>query len=797
MAHRPRSEMTEDELLALVAQYIEQSQGYIGGQITNQRAQAMRYYQAQPFGDERAGHSQVILTDVADTIEWMLPQLLEPFVAGDQVVKFAPKGPEDIEAAEQETDYVNHVLMQDNPGFSILYTAFKDALLSKTGIMKAWAEQYQTVQEERYEGLTDFQLIELMNNPEVEVVAAEEHGQQQFGTLWDISIKRVRDHKRIRVAAIPPEHFMISRRATTIDDAQFVGHKERQTESELILEGHDPEMVRDLPSYDDDFSEERLERHSLDDEYPLSLEAAVERDASREIWTTECFVRVDWDGDGIAELRRIKIAGSLGSVVGAQGRGRTTMLVNDHWPHERAPYYAICPQPVTHKFFGMSIADMTMDIQHMRSTLARQMIDAQANANNPGVAAWFEKVEMQDLLVTRSGGRVIRTHGPPGEVLLPFSTSPANPATYQLLEFITGERESRTGVTKYGQGLDSASLNDTASGINQIMTAAQQRIKLIARLFAETGLTDLFRGLHELIRKYQDVPRTIRLRNRWVEIDPTDWSERMDTVIEVGLGASNKDLQRLHIDAIAMKQQAIIALQGGIDGPLVKAKHVKNMMDKSAELAGYKEPDLFCGDPAAPENQPEAKEQAPDPEMMKLQLDMQKAMQELQAKSQLEQAKLQAAGQEFQAEMQLKYEELAQKRQIEEAKLAQERQEMQEKLALEYAKLNVAREGQNMDVLDKQIARATADQGAFGSRATAAREGGSAREKAAAAEVEVEAARERATMAAAEVERLRAENLRLQGEQAGMSRTKRVSFERDRSDKLVGATVIEGPQTVQ
>lgn len=793
-----RATMTEDELLAIVGQHIEQAVGFLGGKLSEQRSESMRYYLAQPFGDEIEGRSQYISTDVADTIEWMLPQLLEPFVAGDSVVRFNPVGEEDVEAAQQETDYVNHIFMKDNKGFMVLYTWFKDALLSKNGFVKAWAEQYQTVQEERYEGLTVYQVATLLSDSEIEFLATTEQPTQQAageapdagaGSLWDVEVKRTSDKKRIRVKAIPPEHFLIDRRATSIEDAEFTGHRESQTESELILEGHDPEIVHNLPDINEgNWTEERHRRFSYDDQYPFDDFGVAGNKAAREIWTTECFVKVDWDDDGIAELRRVKIAGITGAV-NRSGTAGTTLLVNEHWPHEHPPFYSLTPQPITHKFYGQSIADIVMDIQRVRSTIIRQMLDATYLSTSPRLGINERTADIEDALVVRAGA-LIRTKVPPAEALYPIPTQPPDQATYSLLEFMTNEREARTGISRYNQGLDASSLNDTASGVNQILTQAQMRTKLIARLFAEAGVAELFCGIHELARKYQDVPRMVRLRGKWVEVDPSDWRGRMDTTVEVGIGAANRDLQLLHIEGIAQAQAQIIMAQGGVEGPLVTAREVYNMMEKRAELASYKEPNLFARNPDDPANAVQAKAAPPDPKMLEIQADMQKASAELQQKAQESAAKLRQEAEKAAADIQLKYEELAAKMRLEDQKLQLERQKHEDEKALAFAKLDLERaeiasdrESHDLAVIGKQIERAQTEQA-------------SARARGETAPIEAKGQME--------VEKLRAQTAKFQAELtdkqlalAGAERSKRMRVERGRDGKIIGAVIVEGPETVQ
>ena len=684
--------MSEDELLGLVDQHIIQSVGYIGGTLSEQRRQAMQYYLGEPFGDEQEGRSQVMLTDVQDTVEWMLPSLIEIFVSNDKAVQFTPVGEEDVQAAEQETDYVNHVFYKDNEGFNILYTWFKDALLSKNGLVKAVARHHQTVNNDEYEGLTEIQLAELGENAELDFLAVSEQVDETTGQItFNCTVRRTRDKKRIHIEPIPPEQFLISRRSASIEEAEFVGQRLRKSQSELILMGYDPEIVQRLPSHDEEeYNEERYTRFVRDEEYPYAYEGGVNHAASREIWITECYFRADYDGDGIAELRKIVVAGT----------GNNELLENEVWDHERPPFYDICPTPITHKFFGLSVADLTMDIQRIRSVLLRQMLDAQYLANNPRHSVVQTEVNLDDMLVSRPGGlvRITRPEAHPQ----PLLTQPPQQTTYNLFEFMTGERESRTGVSRYTQGLDPGSLNDTASGINQLMTAAQMRVKLIARLFAENGVKKLFLGIHELVRKHQDVGRTIRLRNRWIEVDPTSWQERTDLTVEVGLGTGNKEAQLLHLDSLGQAQAAIIQVQGGVNGPIVHARHVYNLMEKKAELAGFKQPDLFASDPDDPQNQPEPQQPQPDPDVIKLQADMQKARLELQAKQAESAAKLQQAADEAADKIQLEYD-----------KLAVQRQEHQDEMALSYAQLGMEQEAKAFELAAQRSEREAADEAKF------------------------------------------------------------------------------------
>ena len=742
--------MSEDELLQLVDQNVFQSTGYIGGELSEQRREAMDAYLGMPYGDEKEGRSQVVLTDVQDTIEWMLPSLIEIFVSNDRAVQFTPTNAEDVEAAEQETDYINHVFYKDNEGFKILYTWFKDALLSKNGIVKAVPEEEVTVNDDVYEGLTQIQFVQLAENAELEMLAVDEYIDNATGQpMFDCRVRRTRRKKKIKIYPVPPEQFLIERRALSIENATFTCHRLPKTQSELILEGYDEDVVKDLPSYDgEEYGEERYTRFSFDDEYPFGDEGGATHESTREIWINECYIRVDFDGDGIAELRKVVTAGGENGV----------LLSNDVWEHTHAPFYDICPTPITHKFFGLSVADLTMDIQRIRTVLLRQMLDAQYLANNPRHSIIEGRVNIDDMLTDRPGSlvRITAADAHPQ----PIVSQPPQQTTYNLFEFMTGERESRTGVSRYTQGLDPGSLNDTASGINQLMTAAQMRMKLVARLFAEDGLRKLFLGIHELTRKHQDVSRTLRMRNKWVDVDPTAWQERVDMTIEVGLGAGNKEAQLMHLDSIAQAQAIIVQGQGGMNGPLIQAKHIYNLMEKKAELAGFKQPDLFVGDPDDPDNQPKPQgPPPPDPAIEKIKADLQ-----------IKQAEIAADREAAQLKAQQDAAEAAEKIQFEYQKLAQERQEHEDKMALEYAKIEADAAANDLDVISKHIDRQQAEM--------------SKTER----DIELERMRgENTRFAASEKDRDAARPVR--------STTKAIQVQRGRDGKITGATVVEGPNT--
>ena len=365
--------------------------------------------------------------------------------------------------------------------------------------------------------------------------------------------------------------------------------------------GYDRDLIDRLPgAEDDDPTGEQHERSAFDDEQGDRTLADGPNRAMREVWITECYVKADWDGDGIAERRKVTVAGSGPEI-----------LDNEPWDGP-VPFISVTPILMPHRFFGLSIADLVMDLQLIKSTILRQILD-NLYLSNTGRHIISDQVNLDDMLTSRPGGIVRLKNGAmPGQGhILPLDTPLVASQAFPMLEYIDGVRENRTGVTRYNQGLDADTLNKTATGINQIMSAAQQRIELIARVFAETGVKDLFRKILELVNRNQNAPRIIRLRNRWVPMDPREWSTQMDVSINVGLGTGNKDQMLLHLQNLLSIQVQAIRMQGGIDGPLVTLENVYNTLAKLVENAGLKSADPYFTAPGARPAMPAPPQPAP------------------------------------------------------------------------------------------------------------------------------------------------------------------------------------------
>jgi hypothetical protein len=593
----------EDEILALCQAQMRGALGFLQGRLAQSRLKALRFYNAEPYGNEVDGSSRIVTTEVRDTIESAMPSLMKVFMSGDKVAQFDPTGPEDEAVADQATDYANYIFTRDNDGFGILQTAFRDGLIQKQGVVKIFWEEIEDRKRETYRGLSDAEMEQLLAPDEVEVLvhSAEQGALAQIdpatgletvtaATLHDLVVRRKKTTGRMRIVNVPPEEFLISRRATGLADASFVAHRVKKTASQLIEQGYSREIVEDLPGDDaQQFNEERIERFRAEDEAPETGGDSIDP-SMKEIWVTECYLPIDVDGDGIAELRKITIAGDAA----------TKLLDNEQI--DSLPFRAWTPIPQPHKFFGLSLADLTMDLQLAQSTVVRQLLDNMYRVNN-GRSAISGKVNIEDMLTVRPGGLVRMTdpNALPEGHIMPLVTPPLGNMAYPLLEFLDAKQETRTGITRYNQGRDANSLNKTASGINTITGYAQQRQELIARNAGEMLVAGTFKSILALICKHQQEPRIIRLRNKWVPMDPREWNDQMDVTVTVGLGTGNKDQQLGHLMMILQTQRAAMQ-QLGPGNPLVNLGNIYNTLEKICENAGLKTAEPYFSDPSFAKN---------------------------------------------------------------------------------------------------------------------------------------------------------------------------------------------------
>ncbi|MCX8500739.1 MAG: hypothetical protein ORO03_03455, partial [Alphaproteobacteria bacterium] len=576
----------EARLLKIIAQKIAEAESHYGATAVQDRSRAMRFYLGEPFGNEVEGRSQVVSRDVAEAVDGMMPSLMRLFASGSSVVRFEPRTPQDEPLAQQATDFVNWLWNSQNSGFANFYEWFKDALLYRLGVLKIWWDAQPEVTTATYRGLTDAELTTLLGQEGVEPIAhsaapdPNPPAGQPLARLHEVTVRVVRNPGRIRIETVPPEDFLVTA-APSLDKADLVAHRLRRTAGDLLAMGFSAERIAELST---DGGGARLSpEQQLRGRLSSGLIQPSEDPAMRPITVIECYLRVDGDGDGIAELRQITVAeGSHGA------GGRLVILENQ--PVDNHPFALLTPVLMPHSLVGRSVADQTQDLQLIKSTLLRQMLDNLYLTNNPEKEVVEGLANLEDLMSSRPGG-IKRVKQP--NVIRMLETPFVAGASFPMLDYIDKALEQRTGVTRLNQGLDPDSLNQTATGANLLANAGMQRVELIARLFAETGVKQAFRRILELVCKYQPKQQMIRLRDSWVEIEPRSWEYDWDMTVEVGIGTGSREQQIQQMSQLLQIDSQIIAAQGGVVGPLLDWPHLYEQLAKLVEMLGLKSPERF------------------------------------------------------------------------------------------------------------------------------------------------------------------------------------------------------------
>jgi hypothetical protein len=648
-----------EKLKAILENEIEDAIGYLETETTDERQKALEYYLREPYGNEVEGKSQIVTGEVAEVVDGALPQLMRLFASGDKVVQFEPVNDGDQPFAKQATEYSNWVFNKDNDGFLVMHNWFKDALLQKVGVVKCYWEDKIDVKKESYEYLSEDDLAVIVNDDEVEVVEKESieklvleeqlgpNGEvlipAQYEYFYNIKVKKSENNGKVTIENVPPEEFLISKRAKTIADSPFTAHRKMMTRSELIAMGYDEDTVMSLPTGDAlEFSPERIARYTRG-EQPTDMDSDDESMQLVEVF--ECYLKVDEDDDGIAEYKRIVYAGHE--------------ILEEH-ECDYNPFHSLCPIPIPHKFYGHSLADRAMDLQLIKSTITRQMLDNLYLTNNYRVGAVEGQVNLDDLLTSTAGG-VVRMKNP--NAIVPMTVQSSAGQSFPMLEYIDSIQARRTGISDSQQGLDPNVLqNVTAAAVSAMSAASTGKLELIARIFAETGVTSLFRGILHLLCKYQQKERIVRINGQFIPFNPREWKSNYNVTINVGLGTGQRQEQLSTMAMILQKQEQIIQ-QYGLSNPLVNIKQYRDTLAKFINMAGFKDSTEFMNE-ITPEmnaalSQPQPEK--PDPNTQAAQVLAQVEREKAQLKAQTDQAKLQLDREQMQLKAQQDALELKQK----------------------------------------------------------------------------------------------------------------------------------------
>lgn len=650
---------------------------------------ALNAYYARPLGNEIQDRSQMVTPEIRDTIEWLKPQLMRMFAGTATIVRFEPDGPDDEDLAEQQTDACNYIFMRQNNGILVLHDYIMDALLMRNGYTKVYPETKRTVKIENYTGLDADALTKLLQDAEdagdeIEILGQEEHTIQVMGLLppqqqpqppmppgaaslgapqlappppapmppaapppsppgaapgpmpgmmppapgampaappamglvpqqvFDIKLRRVSKEHRICVDALPREEVLVSPRARSgMDEAPFYEHKTKETRSDLISQGYDPDLVNAAqigpPAWTqlDDLARNQLLDQTVEDE-------GADR-SMQEPEVRECHLRVDWDGDGVAELRRVVVIGDQ---------------IAENEEEEEGPISSGVPMRMAHRHIGISIYELLMDIQTEKTMLVRNLNDNVHLANNTRMAIDQDNVNVDDMMTNRPGG-LVRTKGLPGDKFFPLATPNIIGDVMGAIEYWDSSRQWRTGVGADTTVLDPDQLqNVTKGGTLAMLSKSDLKIEMMARLLAE-GIKDTFRKINNAIIRHQDKPMMMKLRDKWVEVDPTLWKTRTSLTINVGLGSGNREEMRANLQLLGAGMTTWHAM--GLVGP----DEGYNFAKRSVEALGFTTPTEFVVDPNTPKGKmlQAALKPAPPPAVLVAQIKAQSDAQIMELKT--------------------------------------------------------------------------------------------------------------------------------------------------------------------
>ena len=653
-----RSGMSEDDFRRSLEHEVSNAQEWADSNIRAEQARNLRMYLGLPLGNEVPGRSQLLSLDVFEVVESALPDLIEPFFSGDNIGEFAPRQPGDEAYSEQATEAVNYVIRDQNPGFQIFMTWLKDGLMQKIGITRTEWRQPDPKRIERA-NLTDEQFAQLMQGEETGAIELVEHSERPDETmaqqiaqqmanvtqkfqeamaqyqqaaqqaqaqgrpvppapqppppappppmLHDVTYLQTQDGC-VDISNVRPENFIHSRGASSLDHARLVGEHIVFTRSDLVEMGFDPRKVADLSDFGNEGDDDEITELREGDDDPLKLGTGSDP-SMEEVELFRGFIRADYNGDGVAEYRYVLAGGNA-------------ILVNDE--AEWQDYATWSPIPLPHRVVGMAYADPATEVQRFKTTLTRQYADSLYAANNPRTYVNLDaQVNLDDLVSTRING-LVRGRGPAANAVTPLVTTLVSKDALEGLQYADTMREGRIGITRYNQGLDSESLNKTAAGSKMIMSAANRRILMTLRVFAENGVKQLFRLVLKTLTKYQDRPALMRLRDQFVPYDPRNWNPDMDAMVDVGLGSGDKTETLLMLQQFG--QYMAWAQTMGVVNPMNVYEFGK-MMAKNGKLKGAEQKLL-----TDPSKQPPAPPQ-PTPEQVKAQAEAQRVQFETQAKA--------------------------------------------------------------------------------------------------------------------------------------------------------------------
>ena len=629
--------LDEVQIESIVSKAIQDAVDFIDGEIAPQRIKAQRYFDGEVDIGYEEGRSRVVATKCREVVRGMKPSIQRIFLTSEKPVEFVPRGPEDVQSAEQATQYVSYKFQQHN-GYRVLNDVFQDAMVKKAGIAYVYHRDNMETEIHTFTNLTDEAFAVIVKEDDVEVlehearmtITVDEMGMEIETPEHDVKIARSMPHGDLCIESVPPEDFFVDRNARSVDDCYCIGPSTEMRVSVLLAMGFSLDDLAGLDGseYSTMADEAEFERRGYatdDDDENTST-------ASKKITVTTAYMELDIEGSGAPVLYQFLCAGS------------SYKLLN-FYEADHIPYAIFECDPEPHAFFGTSLVDLVMDDQDAATAMLRGVLDNVALTNNPALQIVDGQVAVDDLL-NNEIGRIIRVKSPSAvtEMTVPFTAGQTLPAMQYFDQLV----DNKTGVSKMAQGLDPDVLkSSTATAIAASQEGQTGQAEVIARNFAEGGMRQLFRRMLELMVKHTDEEQLMRLNGSFVPVDPRAWDAEMDLIVNVGIGTGRENERAAALQQAFAIQQQLYQTYGPQNG-VVTLTQLRNTMADMLALGGIRNPDRYFM-PMTPEieqqmmqQQQQAAQQAaqqpqPDPNAAFLQTEQMKA----QTKAQVDMAKAQ------------------------------------------------------------------------------------------------------------------------------------------------------------
>lgn len=652
--------MDDIRLCSIVKDLVSDAEGYANERSAD-REEMMVYYDGdadklQPYIPADEGRSKVVSRDVRAAVRKVLPSVLRTILGNDEIVEYVPVGEGDEASAEQATDYVNYVALPECNGRLYIEDVINDAIRLRNGVLKWFIEERTEVTYSTFSGLDEMAFAQLVESDDIEVLEHTEReelieapgpGGETLSLpvpVHDVRIRRTETRRIPCLSVVQPENFLIDSRATSFEGALLLGEHTRETRSDLVKMGYDRDAIYSLPMASDGTGEQETEESARRRDVEDDSEQIAS--ATQEIEYYDLLVRVDFDGDGIAELRRMVFAGGLGP---------QNLLENVEW--DEINYCNVISERRPHQWEGNSVTDEVKEVQKVKTVLLRQTMDNLYWQNNLQPIGQEGSILNPDALLKPEFGKPIRVaDGVDVRTAVGFLNVPmVADKSFAMLEYMDGEASDRTGINEASAGMAPDALqNMTAKASAMIEQAGIGQTEMMVKCIAES-LKPAFKGLLKLIVENQDIPRTVRLRDEWVTFDPRSWNAHMDAVVNIGLGAGTRERDMMMMQQVIGLQERILTAMGPAVGmQYVSPENIYNSVAKLVEAAGLKSTGLYFTQPDPEQIQQAIEAQASQPSEAEIRAQTAVQVEEVrqQGRMQVEQFKSQNKIAEFQAKMQ-------------------------------------------------------------------------------------------------------------------------------------------------